>query len=194
MSRFVHSLVCWTKYAFRDKEYCRYHIIYFSSAEVLLTQQTDDQQQQDTLKHIVDKVIAGVQSIINTTRLAEDISSDLLGIREAATTTSGSPRFEVRLGVDNTNLEQEHILIIIRDRPAKTDSLHLCRPFFYRLRHWVMWDEMVIQYVFLQINFFNKNIRSQKKDKVCYEKFSPIPKITPLSKQRAMPRYKIKRK
>ena len=83
----------------------------------------------------MDKVIAGVQSIINTTRLAEDISSDLLGIREAATTTSISPRFEVRLGVDNTNLEQEHILIIIRDRPAKTDSLHLCRPFFYRLRH-----------------------------------------------------------
>ena len=78
----------------------------------------------------MDKVIAGVQSIINTTRLAEDICSDLLGIREAATTTSISPRFEVRLGVDNTNLEQEHILIIIRDRPAKTDSLHLCIPFF----------------------------------------------------------------
>jgi hypothetical protein len=61
----------------------------------------------------VDRVIAGVQSIINSTRLAEDISTDLLGIREEEEEEMMGPRFQVRLGVDNTNLEQEGLGIHI---------------------------------------------------------------------------------
>ena len=51
---------------------------------------TKDREQQDTLKHIVERVVAGVKSIISTTsaRLPADLSSELLGLREAAT----SPR------------------------------------------------------------------------------------------------------
>jgi hypothetical protein len=70
----------------------------------------------------VERVVAGVKSIINTTssstarRLPEHLTSELLGFREAA----ASPRFQVRLGVDNTNLEQEglgiHINITAKNR------------------------------------------------------------------------------
>jgi hypothetical protein len=79
----------------------------------------------------VDRVIAGVQSIINTTRLAEDISTDLLEIREAAEEEEMmvGPRFQVRLGVDNTNLEKEglgiHINITTRQFVASCNDLRL---------------------------------------------------------------------
>ncbi len=66
--------------------------------------------------------MAGVKSIIDTSssstaaRLPEHLTSELLGFREAA----ASPRFQVRLGVDNTNLEQEglgiHINITAKNR------------------------------------------------------------------------------
>jgi hypothetical protein len=77
-------------------------------------------QQQDTLKHIVDRVIA-----------AEDISTDLLEIREAAEEEEMmvGPRFQVRLGVDNTNLEKEglgiHINITTRQFVASCNDLRL---------------------------------------------------------------------
>jgi hypothetical protein len=73
--------------------------------------------EHDSLKHIVDRVVAGVQSIINTTtaRLPADITRDLLAFRDAA-----SPRFHVRLGVDNTHLDQGglgiHINITSKDK------------------------------------------------------------------------------
>jgi hypothetical protein len=85
-------------------------------------QQQQKEEEEDTLQHIVERVVAGVKSIIiNTTnstaaRLPEDLTSELLGFREAA----ASPRFQVRLGVDNTNLEQEglgiHINITAKNR------------------------------------------------------------------------------
>lgn len=105
--------------------------------ELRVHQQPEQQQHHDTLKHIVDRVIAGVQSIINTTRLSEDISSELLEIREdeeeAATRLASSPRFHVRLGVDNTNLEQEglgiRINITSRNAASAAPPNGTARPF-----------------------------------------------------------------
>ncbi len=74
--------------------------------------------------------MAGVKSIINNTtnssstaaRLPEHLTSELLGFRAAA----ASPRFQVRLGVDNTNLEQEglgiHINITAKNRTGDSTA------------------------------------------------------------------------
>jgi hypothetical protein len=106
----------------------------FSSPWKTLFDQEQQQQQQkeeqkeeeeeDTLQHIVERVVAGVKSIINTTtssstaRLPEHLTSELLSFRGEA--ALASPRFQVRLGVDNTNLEQEglgiHINITAKNR------------------------------------------------------------------------------
>jgi hypothetical protein len=90
-------------------------------------QQQKEKEEEDTLQHIVERVVAGVKSIINNTsssstaaRLPEHLTSELLGFREAAT------KFQVRLGVDNTNLEQEglgiHINITAKNRTGDSTT------------------------------------------------------------------------
>jgi hypothetical protein len=92
-------------------------------------QKEKEEEEEDTLQHIVERVVAGVKSIIintttNTTtaRLPEDLTSELLGFRGAA----ASPRFQVRLGVDNTNPEQEglgiHINITAKNRTGDSTT------------------------------------------------------------------------
>jgi hypothetical protein len=88
-----------------------------------------EEQEEDTLQHIVERVVAGVKSIIINTsssstaaRLPEHLTSELLGFRGAA----ASPRFQVRLGVDNSNPEQEglgiHINITAKNRTGDSTT------------------------------------------------------------------------
>ncbi len=74
----------------------------------------------------MERVVAGVKSIINTTsatsRLPEDLTSELLGFRGETAAT----KFQVRLGVDNRNLEQEglgiHINITAKNRTGDSTT------------------------------------------------------------------------